>query len=71
MIRKADGRYFKSGWQVGIFKLKGNHNPNSVIWTQYEYGADNKVKDHIGYAHYTSDIQYIVIPKMPLRIIQN
>lgn len=69
MIRKDDGWYFKSGWQVGIFKLKGNHTPNTVTWTQYDYDANGKVKDRFGYAFYTSDIQYIVIPKMSLTII--
>ena len=68
MIRKADGWYFKSGWQVGVFKLKGNHTPDTVIWKQYDYDTNNKVKPHFNYAFYTSDIQYIVIPKMSLTI---
>ena len=71
MVRKDDGWYFKSGWNVGILKLKGNNTPDTVPWSQYEYDENtNRVKCHFtsDKAFYTSDIQYMVVSKMPLQI---
>lgn len=70
MIRKDDGWYFKSGWLAGIFKLKENYTPDTVNWSQYEY---SKVLNRYIVAYdvdrfYESEIQYMVIPKMPLRV---
>lgn len=71
MVRKDDGWYFKSGWKVGILKLKEGYTPDTVIWTQYIYNTYTKnvepfFSDNMNF--YDSDIQYMVIPKMPLRI---
>ena len=75
MIRKDDGWYFKagSGTEVGICKLASNKTPDTVIWSRYffyeatgRYQVIGGAKDHPEY--YDSEIQYMVIPKMPLRI---
>ena len=70
MLRKDDGWYFKSGWNVGIFKLKGNNTPDTVPWTQYKLNAQGKV-EYVwanGMALYTDKTQYIVVPKMSIFI---
>ncbi|MCI9616840.1 MAG: RHS repeat protein [Eubacterium sp.] len=69
MIRKDDGWYFQSGWQIGTCKLVGNNNPNTVNWSQYFINDYGEYKIAYGTPQfYDSEIQYMVIPKMPLRI---
>lgn len=68
MLRKDDGWYFKSGWKVGIFKLRGNNNPNTVNWVQYAYSESQKKCISLNNVTYNSQIQYMVVSKMQLQI---
>lgn len=72
MIRKDDGSwYFKGGAGTAeIFKIIGNKTPSMIDWSRYWYnettGKYQVWTDNLKY--YDSEIQYMVIPKMPLRI---
>lgn len=72
MIRKDDGFwYFKGGAGTAeIFKVMGNMTPSMIDWSRYWYnestGKYQVWTDNPKY--YDSEIQYMVIPKMPLRI---
>lgn len=69
MIRRDDGWYFKSGYHMGIFKLTGNNTPSTVDWSQYMFDGNGNISLVCEISKfYTSEIQYMVISKMPLRI---
>ncbi len=76
MIRKNGEWYFKSGYRGGIFKLKNNKTPEDIKWQQYDYDISTglyspKYTGMLLEDFYSSQTQYIVIPKTSIKIYEN
>lgn len=67
MIKKSGEWYFKDALEGQILKIKNFGNPSHNIWNARYYEHNDRFRaDSLDF--YNGDVQYMVIPKLPVKI---